>query len=126
MCSYNEILKVEKEIKEIIDESSFAGYTLPDYQDTYRMVENIERGYQNEIDSGMAPNIVELRYDIVCFDREFVIEVSERYKDVAYKIIDAAYSKWCDSDDEVADMCCEEYINNCLKYYGIEYTEKDV
>ena len=133
----NEIYKVKKELKELIEKCSYAGYTMPEsyskraYQKTLSMIEGIEREYRKEIESRTEhavikePGIVELRYDIFCYEREFVIEVNELYKDIAYKIIDVAYSKWCVADQEVADMCCEEYINFCLQSYGIEYTEKN-
>ena len=33
-----------------------------------------------------------------------------------------AYDKWREWSEEIGDMCCEEYICECLDKVGIKYT----
>lgn len=58
-------------------------------------------------------------YYVFCFDRYLSVEVDERRKEKAEKIIDSAYDEWVELVED--DSCCEEYILQQLDNAGIKY-----
>lgn len=62
-------------------------------------------------------------FNIHCFDRELVIDLENKLDfEQAENIMNEAYDKWCEEPDEVGDVCCEEYICECLDKTGIKFT----
>ena len=68
----------------------------------------------------------EIQFEIVCLERTMTIVVEEEEYDSALKIIDEAYTKWCQIEEnpELQFECCEEYILSQLDEAGIDYVDK--
>ena len=67
---------------------------------------------------------VEIQYEIECFDRTAFFEVPDDHERIAREIIDEAYRKWCDPENNprLEQQCCEESICWELEEAKIPYT----
>lgn len=63
-----------------------------------------------------------ITYYIRCFERDLIIDLEHReVRSIAEAIVEKAYDNWCEQSDKIGDMCCEEYICQCLKDHEIEF-----
>lgn len=65
--------------------------------------------------------MVQLDFDIACFDRSLILLVKENEKDAAITILNFAYDFWREYPNFVGDKCCEEYMLEVLKSHEIEH-----
>lgn len=68
----------------------------------------------------------EIQFEISCLERMMIVVVEEEKYDSALKIIDEAYTRWCQVEEnpELQFECCEEYILSKLSENGVEYVDK--
>ena len=65
---------------------------------------------------------IKIQFEIRCFDRDLIILLEDQ-SDIgrAHDIMYEAYNDWCDGAEQCGDMCCEEYIIDCLKEAEIKF-----
>lgn len=65
---------------------------------------------------------MKIEFYIHCFDRVFIIELNNpNDMSEAKRIIEKSYDEWVDPMDDIGDVCCEEYICECLIKEGIVF-----
>lgn len=63
-----------------------------------------------------------MEFYVACFDRDLIIELkNEEDTTRAEEIMSEAYDRWCEQPEEVGDICCEEYICDCLKSADVDF-----
>lgn len=65
--------------------------------------------------------MAKIKFYVECFDRYITFDVNDKDKYKAEHIIEKAYEDWIEDD---MGYCCEEYLCECLKESGIEFTYK--
>lgn len=72
------------------------------------MVEYIERNW--------------IAFYVECFNRMLFVHISEKNFERAERILVKRYEEWVENTlPEVHDTCCEEYMLEGLKEFGIEF-----
>lgn len=65
---------------------------------------------------------MKIEFYIHCFDRVLTIDLKNpKDRAEAQCIMEKAYDEWVDPTDNIGDVCCEEYICECLKNKGINF-----
>ena len=63
-----------------------------------------------------------VEFYVACFDRVLIVELKNpKDKDKAQRFTEEAYDEWLNPTYDIGDVCCEEYICECLKEKGIEF-----